>query len=200
MIKSTFLTFVGIVASLVGFIGQEAGASGWGFYAVYRSGFVLVALGLVSALLFERRPSLVILAAQLLAGMTAIVFVIVAIAKYYSDSSLIGFGLSAALSWGGEANLLATAALAFGLTLQRRRSVVADGALATAVALAVGSGIYAITLERGFAGYVWWLVAGIGAFLAAAAAAGLERGGGVASGAPVASGAGGGLGGDPGVE
>ena len=188
------------MASLVGFIGQEAGASGWGWYASDRAGFVLVALGIVAALVFERRPSVIVRSAQVLAGLTALAFVIVAIAKYYSNASSFGLSLSIAFNWAGEANLFATAALAFGLTVQRRNGVVAIGALAAAIAMAVGTGIYAITLERNFAALLWWLIAGIGAFLAAAAAAGLERGGGVALRAPVTSGTGGDAGSDPGVE
>ena len=200
MLRSTFLTFAGVISSLVGFIAQEAGAEGWGFYAADRAGPVLVALGLVTALVFERRANVIILSAQVLAGLTAFAFLIVAVVKYYSGPSFPGASLSAAITWGGEADLFAIAALAFGLTLERRRSGVAMVALAAAVCLTVGCGIYALTQKEGFASYVWWFIAGIGAFIAAAAAAGLERGGGYALGAPVAGGASGGVWSDAGAE
>lgn len=200
MVKSTLFTFLGVASSLTGFIGDEAGASGWGFFAADHAGYVLVALGAVTALVFERRPSVIALSAHVLAGLTALAFVIVALVKYYSDSAPFAGALTVAFNWSGEASLFATAALAFGLTLQRRNGIVAIGALAAAIAIAIGSGIYAITLERDFAALLWWLIAGIGAFLAAATAAGLERGGSLALRPPVPSGAGGDAGSDPGVE
>jgi len=125
---------------------------------------------------------------------------IVALVKYYDAGGPFGFTHSNPFTWAAEGQVFSVAAFAFALTLARRRVMVAIAGLAAGVAIAAGCAIYAITLKANFAANLWWSVAGVGAFLAASAAAGLERSGGFALGAPVAGGSGGVPGSDTGVE
>jgi hypothetical protein len=169
------LALLAVVVSLVGFIGQEAGWTGWWTVALSRGGYLLVVLALVAALLAERSPNAFVVGAQVLAALAALAFAIVGLVKYYETSPYPGVTLQSALTWTGQADLFGVAALAFALTLSRRRNTVAIAGLIAAIALAVGAAIYAITLQANFAVYVWWALAAVGAFLAASAAAGLER-------------------------
>ena len=194
------LALVAVIVSLVGFIAGEAGASGWWPYALNRAGYVIVVFAVVAALLAARTPNALAVAAQVLAAAAALAFEIVALVKYYDATGPFGIGISTAFSWAGEAQMFGVAALALALTLARRHSTVAIAGLAVAIAIATGCAIYAITLEANFATNLWWSLAGVGAFLAASAAAGLERGYGVALRTPVAGGAGGIPGSDTGVE
>ncbi len=193
-------TFAAVVVSLTGFIGGEAGASGWWPYAVTRAGYVLAVLAVVAALLSARTPNVLVAGAQVLAAAAALAFEIVALVKYYDSAGPFGFGIGSAFTWAGEAEMFGVAALAFALTLARRRSTFATAGLAVAVAIAAGCAIYALTLEENLSTNLWWSIAGVGAFLAASAAAGLERGYGIALRAPIAGRAGGIPGSDPGIE
>jgi hypothetical protein len=133
-----------------------------------------------------------------MAAAAALVFMAVALVKFYEAIPAFGVNYQAAQPWTNEAQLLAAAALAFGLTLARRRSMVFIGGLLASIAIASGCAIYAITRENIYAAAgTWWAVAIAGAFLAAAAAAGLERDGIVTLGTPEAAGD---QGIDPGVE
>jgi hypothetical protein len=195
------ITLVAVVASLVAFIAEETGSNGTWIGPLNRASYVLVVLAIVAALLSERRASLLVVWAQVAATAAALVFAVVALFKYYdNNASPFDAAIAIAYTWLGEASVLSLSVLAFGLTLARKRNPMAVVALAAAVAAAVGCAIYAITVNGGLASYMWWEIAGIGAFLAAAAAAGLERGGGDALRAPVPSSAGGAPGSDPGVE
>src|SRR5262249_50817576 len=158
-------------------------------------------LAVVASLLSERGESVVVVVAEILAAATALAFATVALVKYYNPPPYpYSSGLGNAYLWGNEAQLFAVAALAFGLTLARRRSTGGLVGLALAIAMAVGCAIYAITQKEGATAEVWWWIAAVGAFLAAAAAAGLQRDGGVVPSAPVPSGAISDVGSDPGVE
>jgi hypothetical protein len=174
------VTLVAVAVSLVGFIGQEAGWTGWWTASLSRGSYVLVVLAIAAALLAARRPNALVAGAQVLAALAALAFEVVALVKYYESSSFPGPQIENALTWSAQAQLFAVAALAFALTLSRRRNTVAIAGLAAAVAVAVGAAIYAITLRENFAAYVWWGLAAAGAFLAASAAAVLERDSGVA--------------------
>jgi hypothetical protein len=195
------LTLLAVVTSLVGFIGQESGWAGWWTIAFSRGSYALVVLAVAASLVDARRPNEFVVAAQVLAAMAAIAFVIVALVKYYDTTSFIpGEALNGALTWMTQAELFGVAALAFALTLARRSSTIGIAALAAAAILALATGIYATILQANFAAFVWWGVAGVGAFLAASAAAGLQREGGVALRAPVASSTGGYAGSHPRVQ
>jgi len=189
------LGLTAVVASLVGFIAQVTGTTDWWAYTLNRASYVLVVLGVVAALLVARRESLIVVAAQVLLVATALAFTTVALLKFYDATSAYpgGYpsGFETASTWLAEAELLSVAVLAFGLTLARRRSTGAVVWLAGAVAMAVGSAVYAIIEKQGLTAYIWWTVAGIGGFLAASAAAGLDRGGRVARSTPVPASAGG---------
>ena len=128
------------------------------------------------------------LGAQIAATATALAFMAVALVRFY-DSTTTAFGVRGrkAYPWATEALVLATAALAFGLTLARRRSSATIVSLVAAIAVAFGSAIYAITQQASYTAEVWWWIAIAGAFLAAAVAAGLEREGTVAPDAPEAA-------------
>jgi hypothetical protein len=193
------LTVAAVVASLVGFIAQETGSSGWWVYALSRSSYVLVVLAVAAALMSRRTASAIVVGAQVLTAATALAFSIVAIVKYWGAFPFTS-GIQSQFAWETEAGLLSVATLAFALTLARRSTTAAMAGLAAAMLLAVGSGIYAITLKETIPAFMWWSLAGVGAFLAAAAAASLERGGTVMSSPAVPRGAGGGPGSDAGVE
>ena len=124
-------------------------------------------------------------ARRLAAAATALVFMAVALVRFYdSTTTAFGFAADKAYPWATEALVLATAALAFGLTLARRRSSATIVSLVVAIAVAFGCAIYAITQQASYTAEVWWWIAIAGAFLAAAFAAGLEREGSVAPDAP----------------
>jgi len=149
---------------------------------------VLVVLAVVAALLAERRENVLVLSAQIAAAVTAVAFMAVALVKFYGTTPAFGLNFAAAQPWANEAQLLAAAALAFGLTVARRRRVVAVAGLLAAIAVAFGCAIYAITREVNYAAAgTWWSIAIASAFLAAAAASGLERDAVAPPGAPVAS-------------
>jgi hypothetical protein len=180
------LTLVPVIASLVAFIAEVFNRNGWWVYALDRASYVLVVLAVVAALLTERRANALVLGAQVAAAATALVFMALSLVKFYGAIPAFGLNYSAAEPWANEAQVLALAALAFGLTLARRRSTVAIAGLLAAMAAAFGCAIYAITQKVTYTAEAWWSVAIAGAFLAAAAAAGLERDGIVALGAPEA--------------
>ena len=181
--------FVPVVTSLVAFISEVTNKTDWWVYSLDRASYVLVVFAVVAALLSERQANLVVLGAEFLAGVTALVFMAIALVKFYDAIPAFGVNFTTAHPWLSEAQVLALAALAFGLTLTRRRSSAAMGALSAAIVIAFGCAIYAITKKDTYTGETWWLVAIAGAFLAAAAAAGLERDGGtVALDTPVAGG------------
>jgi hypothetical protein len=190
------------MTSLVAFIAEVSNKSGWWVYALDRASYVLVVFAVVAALLSERRANVLVLGAQLLTAATALVLMAVALVKFYETTPAFGANFLAAQHWTNEAQVLALAALAFGLTLVRRRNTVAMVWLFAAIAVAFGSAIYAITRKQTYAGETWWLIAIAGAFLAAAAAAALEREGTGTLDTPIAipSGAGGEPGSDPVVE
>jgi hypothetical protein len=172
------ITLVAVVASLVAFIAEATHNNGSWVYPLDRASYVLAVLAVVAALLSARRASAVALAAQLALIVTVIGFVVVALVKYYSTTSVFGEAISKAYPWANEAQVLGVAALAFGLTIARRHSVVAIAMLLAAVLAAVGSAVYAITLKASYGGELWWWIATVAAFVAASAASTLEREGG----------------------
>jgi len=195
------LTLVPVIASLVAFISEVTNHGAWWVFALDRASYVLVVLAVVAALLTERRENVLVLGAQIAAAATAVAFMAVALVKFYGAVPAFGVNFAAGQPWTNEAQLLAAAALAFGLTLARRRSSVFIGGLLAAIAIAFGCAIYAITRKGNFyEAATWWAVAIAAAFLAAAAAATLERDGIVALGAPEADAMGGEPGGDSGIE
>lgn len=209
------ITVVAVVSSLVAFIAEVHNTKGSWIYPLDRASYVLVALAVVACLLSERRASVVTLGAQLAVAATAVAFMAVALVKYYGTTSAFGESVGKAYPWANEAQLLAVAALAFGLTVVRRRSTVIVVGLMAGVLAAIGSSIYAITQKASYDGEMWWWIATAAAFLAASAAATLDREGTAGadapvwdapvsdepvSDAPVPSGAGGDSGSDPGVE
>lgn len=195
------LALVPVITSLVAFISEVNDKNGWWVRALDRASWVLVVFAVVAALMSERRPNALVLGAQVLAAATAVVFMALALVKFYDAIPAFGVNYFAAQPWANEAEVLGLAALAFGLTLARRRSTVALGGLLTAIAVAFGCSIYAIAQHHAFyTAETWWTIAIAAAFLAAAAAAGLERDGIVTLDAPVASSAGGEPGSDPVVE
>jgi len=192
------LTFVPVIASLVAFISEVTNKTGWWVYALDRASYVLVVFAVVAALLAERRANALVLGAQVAAAAAALAFMAVALVKFYEAIPAFNVNSAAAYPWANEAQVLGLAALAFGLTLARRRNVVAIGGLLVAIAVAFGCAIYAITQKDAYATVgTWWSIAVAGAFLAAAAAAGLERDGIATLGTPEAHGD---QGIDPGVE
>jgi hypothetical protein len=176
------LTLVALTVSLVAFVLQVTGSTEWWIFAMSRAGYILVVLAIVAALIAARTASLAVVVAQVLTAAAALAFATVGLVKYYEipSSTVIYFGadIQTAGAWLLEAEVLSVAVLAFGLTLARRRSTGAVAWLAAAVAVALGCGTYAITQKAGFTAQIWWEVATVGAFLAAGAAAVLERGGG----------------------
>lgn len=177
------LPFVPVVTSLVAFIAEVTNSASWWVYALDRASYVLVVLAVVAALLSERRVNVIALGAQLAAAATSLVFMAFALVKFYGATPAIdAVQYSVARPWTNEAQVLAIAALAFGLTLARRRSTPAVAFLAAAIAVAFGGAIYAITRkENVYPAETWWSIAIAGAFLAAAFAASLERDGGVSA-------------------
>jgi hypothetical protein len=183
------LTVVPVITSLVAFISEVTNKGGWWVYALDRASYVLVVFAVVAALLSQRRANAIVLGAQIAAAVSAVAFMAVALVKFYEAIPAFGVNFGAAQPWTNEAQLLAAAALAFGLTLARRRSTVAVACLLAAIAVAFGCALYAITREANYAAAgTWWAIAIAGAFLAAAAAAGLERDGIVTLDAPAAGG------------
>jgi hypothetical protein len=180
------LPLVPVVVSLVAFVSEVTNKGGWWVGALDRAGYVLVVLAVVAALLTERRANALVLGAQLAAAATALVFMALALVKFYEAIPAFGVNYAAAEPWANEAQVLGLAALAFGLTLARRRSTPGIAALLVAIAIAFGCAIYAITQQQSYEAETWWSVAIAGAFLAAAAAAGLERDGIVTLDAPAA--------------
>jgi hypothetical protein len=180
-VVARLLTLAALIVSLVAFILQVTGSTDWWIFAMNRAGYVLVVLAVVAALLAPRTASLAVVVAEVLTAAAALAFATVGLVKYYDIPTFaipyFGPALQTAGAWLGEAEVLSVAVLAFGLTLTRRRSTGAVAWLAAAVAMALGCGTYAITQKTGFTPQIWWEVATVGAFLAAAAAAGLERGG-----------------------
>lgn len=173
------LTVVAVIASLVALAAGEAGSTGWWLYALSRAAYVLVIVGIVAALLTERGASLLVVWAQVLTGAATLAFVIVGLVKYYDSTSLYSDAVNSAFRWLGDAELLSAAVLAFGLTLPRRRTTTGAAVLAAALVMTLGCGFYALYLKQGFGASMWWTIATVGAFLAGAAAAGLNRGGAV---------------------
>jgi hypothetical protein len=174
------LTLAALVVSLVAFILQVTGSTDWWIFAMSRAGYVLVVLALVAALLAPRTASVVVVVALVVTAAAALAFATVGLVKYYDIPSFaipdFGPALQTAGAWLGEAEVLSVGVLAFGLTLVRRRSTGAIAWLAAAVAIALGCGTYAITQKTGFTAQIWWEVATVGAFLAGAGAAVLDRG------------------------
>jgi hypothetical protein len=197
-----FLTFVPVVTSLVAFIAEASNKGGWWVGALDRASLVLVALAIAAALASERRANTLVLAAQIAAAATAVVLMAISLVKLYGAIPAFGLPASAAYPWANEAQLLGLVALAFGLTLARRRNAVNVACLIAAIVVAFGSAVYAIILTQqgNYATEGWWWIAIAGAFLAAAAASTLERDGIATLDAPVAGGAGGEPGSDAGVE
>ena len=182
-----FLAFVPVITSLVAFISEVTlNTPGWWVYALDRASYFLVVLAVVAALLSERRADVIALGAQLLAAATAFAFMAVALVKFYEAIPAFGVNFTTAHPWTNEAQVLALAALAFGLARARRRHIAAIGGLVAAIVVAFGCAIYAITLRGTYTAETWWSIAIAGALLAAAAAAGLERDGVVTLSAPVA--------------
>lgn len=182
------LPLVAVIVSFVAFAARVNGSDhGW-VYAVDRGSYVLIVFAVVLALVTERRANGLVLGGQIAAAVTALAFMAVALVRFY-DSTMTAFGFAAnrAYPWATEALVLATAALAFGLTLARQRSSATIVSLVVAIAVAFGSAIYAITQQASYTAEVWWWIAIAGAFLAAAFAAALEREGSVAPDAPAAS-------------
>jgi hypothetical protein len=178
---------VAVIVSFVAFAARVNGSDhGW-VYAVDRGSYVLIVFAVVLALLTERKANGLVLGAQIAATAAALVFMAVALVRFYdSTTTAFGFAADKAYPWATEALVLATAALAFGLTLARRRSSATIVSLVVAIAVAFGSAIYAITQQASYTAEVWWWIAIAGAFLAAAFAAALEREGSVAPDAPEA--------------
>lgn len=197
------LTAVAIALSLVAFYGQEHGSPTSWTHPLARASYLLLVLALLAALVSERRASENVLRLQVVVAALAIVFLVVAAAKYYGDASLAH---SNPFAWTSEARRLGLGAIPLALTLTRRRSDVGMAALAVAVGVAIGSAIFALALgNANTASFLWWAVALTAALLGASVAGGLERGSVVlsvpvtrgAGGAPVAGGA---PASDPGVE
>ena len=182
------LTLVPVITSLVAFISEVTNKNGWWVHALERASMVLVVFAVVAALMTERRANAVVLGAQVAAALTALVFMAVALVKFYEAIPAFGVNFSAAFPWVNEAETLGLAALAFGLTLARRRSAVGVGCLLAAIAVSFGCSIYAIVKHtQPYTAETWWSIAIAGAFLAAAAASGLERDGIATLDAPEAS-------------
>ena len=99
----------------------------------------------------ERRGNGLVLGGQIGAAVTALAFMAVALVRFY-DSTMTAFGFAAnrAYPWATEALVLATAALAFGLTLARQRSSATIVSLVVAIAVALGSAIYAATQQASY--------------------------------------------------
>ncbi len=170
------LTLFAVVVSLVGFIAATTGSNHWWWFSLIRASYVLFVLAVVASLLSERQESVLVVGAELLAAATALAFATVALVKFYNPPPYpYSSGFPNAYLWGNEAQLFAIAALAFGLTLARRRTIAGVVGLALAIVMAVGCAIYAITQKESATAEVWWWIAAVGAFLAAAAAAGLQR-------------------------
>lgn len=163
------LTPIAVLASFVAFGFEVAGSGGWWVYSSDRATYILIILAVVAALLTERRANGVVLGAQIVAAAVAVVFMVVAVARFYGDA------IDPAYPWATEAQVLALAALAFGLTLARRRSMVAIACLVVAIAATVACALYAITQKATYSAELWWWIVTAAAFLATAAAAGLER-------------------------
>jgi hypothetical protein len=197
------LTLVALIASLVAFIAEVTGTVDWWVYSLNRCSYVLVVLAVVASLLAARDGNLIVVVVLVLTAAAALAFAIVGLVKYYQlpPPYFAEPGAQSPSTWLGEAQLFSIGVLAFGLTLTRRRSAGLAAWLAAAAVWALGTGIYAFTREASLAGEVWWEVATVGAFLAGAAAAMLERGG-VPGGsrAPVPSSPGGDAGSNPVVE
>jgi hypothetical protein len=183
------LPLLAVIVSFVSFAARLDGSNhGW-VYGLDRGSYVLVVFAVTLALMTERRANGLVLGGQVAAAATALVFMAVALVRFY-DAPIAVFGLAAdkAYPWATEALVLATAALAWGLTLARRRSVPTIAGLMISLAATFGCAIYAATQQASYTAEVWWWVAIAGAFLAAAFASGLERDAGVASDEPVAGG------------
>jgi hypothetical protein len=191
------ITLVPVVTSLVAFISEVTRSGGWWVLALDRASYVLVVLAVVAALLAKRRASGLVFGAQALAALTALVFMALALVKFYDAIPAFGVNFGAGQPWANEAQLLAAAALAFGLTLERRRDTVTVAGLLVSIGIALGCAVYAITQKSSYEAFMWWSIAIVAAFLAAAAAAGLERDGIVTLGAPVENGE---PASDPGIE
>lgn len=180
------ITLVAVIASLVAMIAEVTNQTGSWVFPLDRGSYVLAVLAVVAALLAERRASAIVVGAQLAAAAAAVAFVTVALVKYYgADSSVFSNPIAKAYPWTNEAQLLGVAALAFALTLVRRRHPVAVAGLLATTLAAIGCTIYAITKKETFGAELWWWIATAAAFLAASAAAGLERERTVAFDAPV---------------
>lgn len=169
------LTLFAVIVSLVGFIAVVTGSSDWWWFALVRASYVLFVLAIVASLLSERRGSVVVVGAQLLAVATALAFATVALVKFYEPTYPPFSSLENVYWWANEAQLFAIAALAFGLTLARRRSTAALVGLGMAIVMAAGCAVYALTRQESPSAGPWWWVATVGTFLAASAAAGLQR-------------------------
>ena len=163
------LTPIAVLASFVAFGFEVAGSGGWWVYSSDRASYVLVILAVAAALLTERRANRIVLGAQIAMAAAAVVFMVVAVARFYGDA------IDPAYPWATEAQVLALAAVAFALTLERRRSIAAIVGLVVAIAAVVACALFAITQKASYSAELWWWIVIALAFLAAAAAAGLER-------------------------
>jgi hypothetical protein len=182
-VLARLLTLVAVATSLTAFVLEVTVSNPhWWVGHLDRAGYVLVVLAVVAALLAERQASAIWLGVLALTAAASVVFAVIAFVKYYDTTSFLAF--NAASPWLNEAQTLAVAAFAFGLTLARQRSTAVVACLLAATGATVGCAIYAITREADIAAEVWWFAATVTAFLAAAAAAQVEREG---SGAPAAN-------------
>ena len=172
------LTPIVVALSFVPFGFEVAGSGGWWVYASDRATYVLAILAVVGALLTERREYGIVRGARIAVAAVAVVFMVVAVARFY------GTAIDPAYPWATEAQVLALAAVAFGLTLTRTRNLVAIVGLVVAIAATVACALYAITQKATYAAEMWWWIVIAAAFLAAAAASALEREDAAASNAP----------------
>lgn len=161
-----FLTSIAVIMSFVAFGFRVGGSGSWWVYPCDRASYVLVILAVAASLLTERRASRVVLGAQIAMAAAAVVFMVVAVARFYGDA------IDPAYPWATEAQVLALGAVAFGLTLARRRTLAGLACLVAAIAAVVACALYAITQKATYSAELWWWITTAAAFLAAAAAAG----------------------------
>lgn len=135
---------------------------------------VLLWLAVALSLAVARRASASAWAAQVAAAMTAIAFVVVALVKAHTATTP-SLDIAQSFMWGGEAEAMGLAALAFGLAGVRVRTPATKIVLVVLVCAAAACTVYAFWFAGGLTREVWYL-AGITAGLVAASLAGrVER-------------------------
>jgi len=172
---SFVFSLIAVATSVGSFAALEVQSDSWEAAGLHRFGYVLIALAVAVALLVERYSSggaselSGAARVQLVAGLVALGFVVVAIIKLYTYTSS-GISQFQAYRWIDESSAIALAALAFGLVGTRTRRDVAKYAVILAGLAAVGASCYAFSLEIDDRSLFWFLFAATMGFLATAAA------------------------------